>query len=772
MEPLSPILDNRKYQALLDESVARIRVHTPEYTNFNRSDPGMTLVEVFAFLAESVLYRANQIPERNRAKFLSLLGVHLQPGSSARGLIVINNEKGPLATETLNAGVEVSARQIPFRTERGLDVLPVEGRVFYKRSVALQDTTVEDYYRQLYASYFDPADSTSPTQPKFYQTVPLVLQGGKTGAFNEFGVNPGVDLSRDTVDSSLWIALLLRKADARPIQPGDPSPFDAARTALAGKTLSLGLVPWLDDNTRNLLPPRKPTANVAAAQLRFEIPAVPPNGKVHTAQGQLAPKYKSLPARAFVNVLEMPGTIELTLPSSSAELTLWNDLDPLEPGVDDLPPALDDTEVASRLITWVRVRAPKSTAAHVLWCGINATPIAQRSEIDNELVGTGTGEPDQSLQLANTPVLPDSVTLTITPAGAGTPAETWLPIDDLFAADSEVLTPDLRLAPGQQIARRAPPLINVFTLDAQNGLIRFGDGTHGRRPPFGCTIRANYAYSSGGAGNVAAGAVNQASQLPTFTVGNPIRTWGGADAETVSAGEKQIARYLQHRDRLVTAEDFDTIVRRTPGVQIGRLDVLPTYHPGSTATGGYAPGAVTLLLLPLHDPDHPDAPQPDRVFLDSVCDYVNDRRLVTTEVVLRGPDYVPIYCSIGLRLEDGTSASGAAEVREVVRTAVRNFLSPYSWRLNKSVLAIEISAVAARIPGVQAVTGALLAEVEGPDKPEVAIEGLQLPQLAGLSITVGDPVPIDEVRGALNPDAPTSGTGGTLAIPIVPEECT
>src|SRR5215216_2179475 len=93
-----PNLDNRSYQQILDDALARIPVHTPEWTNFNQSDPGVTLIEVFAFMVENLLYRSNQIPERNRRKFLSLLGVPLQPASSAKGLVTIDNERGPLQT--------------------------------------------------------------------------------------------------------------------------------------------------------------------------------------------------------------------------------------------------------------------------------------------------------------------------------------------------------------------------------------------------------------------------------------------------------------------------------------------------------------------------------------------------------------------------------------------------------------------------------------------------------------------------------------------------
>src|ERR1041385_7151148 len=97
-----PAVDSRNYQELLNEALARIPVHNPEWTNFNRSDPGVTLIELFAFLTESLLYRANQIPERNRRAFLSLLGVPLQPATSAHGLVRFALDGGPARPITLN----------------------------------------------------------------------------------------------------------------------------------------------------------------------------------------------------------------------------------------------------------------------------------------------------------------------------------------------------------------------------------------------------------------------------------------------------------------------------------------------------------------------------------------------------------------------------------------------------------------------------------------------------------------------------------------------
>src|SRR4051812_1232615 len=131
--PATPVIDERDYQQLLDSALRRIPIHNPEWTNFNRSDPGVTLIELFAFLGESVIYHLNQMPDRMRRAFLALLGVPLAPASSARGLVTFSLDGGPPAPLLLHAGVEVRAGQVPFRTAAALDVLPVEARAYYKR---------------------------------------------------------------------------------------------------------------------------------------------------------------------------------------------------------------------------------------------------------------------------------------------------------------------------------------------------------------------------------------------------------------------------------------------------------------------------------------------------------------------------------------------------------------------------------------------------------------------------------------------------------------
>ena len=83
----SPILDDRSYQQLRDELVRRIPVYAPEWTDHNASDPGITLIELFAFLGENLLYRFNQIPDATKLAFLRLLQIPLRPATAARALV-------------------------------------------------------------------------------------------------------------------------------------------------------------------------------------------------------------------------------------------------------------------------------------------------------------------------------------------------------------------------------------------------------------------------------------------------------------------------------------------------------------------------------------------------------------------------------------------------------------------------------------------------------------------------------------------------------------
>jgi hypothetical protein len=752
----SPPIDPRRYSDLVDEMVARIPVHTPEWTNFNAADPGITLVQLFAHVTESLIYRTNQIPARNRAKFLQLLGQPLAPASAATGLVAFANERGPTDSAILSAGTDLVAGTVPYRTTASLDVLPVEGQLFIKRPLASPPQKLIDYYSLLYASYGRPA----PASLTLYESLAV-----PTGSIIDFA---------NSVDRTLWIALLGRDIDR---QSGD-DPWSALRKALAGRKLSLGLVPDAMGTERRLGPQ---PASAVASILSFERPAV--ETALRSDQtGPPEPAYVTLPAGANFDPLLQPGIVELTLPAA-ASLSTWTDLDPLEAGVGNLPPAIDDAAIAGRLITWIAVRAGAAADLKLRWAGINAAPAKQYAMVNAEPLTSGDGTPNQQRRLGRAPILPGSVIITGLPATAGNGPREWQEIDDILAAGPEIPVHD---AP---VARPGPT--DVFSLDAEAGVVSFGDGLTGRRPELGEALYASYGWSNGATGNVGAGALKAGPLLIAgISATNPLPMSGGADAETIATAEKHIPRVIQHRDRLVTAADFRSIAWRTPGVAVGRIDVLPAAHPDIAPVAiGTAPGAVTLLAIPAFDPAHPTAPRSGREFLDALCRQLDPRRLVTTELVVRGPDYVGVWISVGIEVAGGF---GSAEVESAVAARLTAFLSPLpprdtsleklipplfgaepdpgagGWPLGRAVFARSLLAEAARTPGVVAVINLLLARGSQATTESVPLTGLELPEILGISVVAGDPVPLDLVRGAV---PSTASDQRRLPVPVVAESC-
>src|SRR5215471_6271093 len=132
MPIVPPSLDDRRFDDLVEDLLARIPAHTPEWTNPRLGDPGRTLIELFAWLTDTLLYRANLIPERQRLAFLKLLGVQMKPAVPARGIVTVSiDDKTATAVQVMQALATVKG-PVNFESTSEITILPVAGEVYYK----------------------------------------------------------------------------------------------------------------------------------------------------------------------------------------------------------------------------------------------------------------------------------------------------------------------------------------------------------------------------------------------------------------------------------------------------------------------------------------------------------------------------------------------------------------------------------------------------------------------------------------------------------------
>jgi len=122
-----PNLDDKTFEELVEEAKRWIPIYAPEWTDHNVHDPGITFIELFAWLAEMQIYRLNRITDKNRLKFLKLLGTKPLPANSVRVDVEFSSDNiitVPKRTKVTTKDAEME--KITFETNEDIEVLPVE----------------------------------------------------------------------------------------------------------------------------------------------------------------------------------------------------------------------------------------------------------------------------------------------------------------------------------------------------------------------------------------------------------------------------------------------------------------------------------------------------------------------------------------------------------------------------------------------------------------------------------------------------------------------
>lgn len=741
-----PRLDDRRYDDLVDELLARIPAHTPEWVPAQIGDPGRTLVELFAWLADTVLYRANLIPERQRLAFLQLLGMPLSPAHAAQGVVsLLLDEKRPVTGVTIAKGARLPG-PVNFETISEVSVLPVSGECYYKRALSsAEKSELADMIEGL--RQFHKIDGAVDA----YVTTPAFVDG--------MAAKAGLDVVQDTADHSLWMALFA----------ADPADVAMVKSALAGdgegrQILNVGIAPAivLPESFDEIRRPGQLDHNwwISTADLLDGNP-------VYSSLRRLSDTTQEYTRR---------GIERLVLPGDRADFgVLEGDArKEANAGVGERPPRLDDPDRLSRLVAWLRLRpAGNLESLPLSWAGINAVEIDQRQTVRDRVIGQSDGSADQVLQLALTSIEPSTFDMQVEESGLG--YVTWQAVEDIALG-------------GRDDA--------VFVLDSEAGTVRFGDGIHGRIPEAGRRIRVAQMRAGGGvSGNLAAGTLKEidakgldgAAITRKLKVVQGINTGGGIDAETLDEAELRIPARLRHRNRAVTEEDYHSLVLEAPGVNIGRVEVLPRFMPRQRRFN--VPGVVSVMVLPRKEMVEAPNPRPDQPIIQKVYDYLSTRRPLATELYVIGCEYIPVAMSVGITVRPGF---GFDQVNYDVRQVVQHYfwpLPPYGpagegWLLGRSIKDRELEVIVAQVKGVNTVTGVNLFRQQNKlwqivprsqqcQAIQIDLEQWQLPELLAVTVSTDGVIP-ETVTGITigGTGAGTEGgVGGGVALPVVPEIC-
>jgi predicted phage baseplate assembly protein len=590
----APNLDNRLFEDLLTEAKLRIPRYNRGWTDFNESDPGITLVQLFAWFTELMLAQFNQIPDVNYIKFLQLMGLELRPAQPATAHLTFYPTPGAVV-DPVPQYTQVVAQPanggdpLIFETAAGVDVI----------RIPLTDLQVFDGSA--------PADVTPANVPGAPDFSPFGITGQPGSALYLGFTPPDPPATGRLFPQEIRLLVFLPEQS----QPAQPQDADEVKVPLSSPvTLTWEYHPAAD-------PARWEPLNVYND-----------DSLAFTRQGYIQ--------------LEGPSDI---VPSQELQVT--------------------DQRY------WLRARLADGNypAGHVPlvdFIRFNTVPALNLATIVDEELGPSDGTPNQIFQLFKQPVLPDSLVLNV--ESATTDPQTWQRRDDFFASTNAD---------------------QHYTLNPNTGVITFGDGTRGMIPVAGALIvAARYRFGGGAAGNVGPGGINglPGSVQGLASVTNERAAAGGREEQSVDELKTLAPHQLRTRQRAVTADDFTALASQAG--QVAKATAIPRMHPDFP--GADVPGTVTVIIVP----DNTDlAPAPTVDQCRAVAAYLNNYRLLTTELLVKGPAYTTIAVAATVAAQPYVSFD---EVSQNVIAALNFYLDPLARIPTKPKLSETTLAVAGK----------------------------------------------------------------------------
>jgi predicted phage baseplate assembly protein len=703
-----PNLDDRKFNDLVEECLLRIPRYCPEWTNHNPSDPGVTLVELFAWLTDQMLFRFNQVPYRNYIVFLEMLGIRLEPPAPAYTEL----------TFYLTKAQPVAVR-IPYSTEVATLRTETEAAIVFS-------TDCEQVIGTPTIKHLLTADITDQQPTQLRDRTPSNQQWTT--------LEETLLFEQSTPGNCFYLVL------------------DDPHQAIAGNVLALNL-------------------RGAAARTTGIDPDHPPrrweawNGNEwhpilrQETDDQTRGFSFSEFAQSGMRSLQDGADVILHLPQQFPECEFGDSSAAPYRGhwircVYTYPEELQPSYSCSPSLVGISVRAIGAT--------VNAS---QCVRIERELLGISNGKAGQVFELQGKPVLErdperQEYIEVVLPDGS---RQRWTEVLDFADSTAEQphytidsMTGTVQFGPlirepaqlrqrTQQRLQHQPGGRAMWMGRTANPHSATTNGTHydrnptrngqilthtptfpelenqvwerqyGKVPPLGAEIYM-VAYRTGGGsiGNVQPETLTiLKSAIPYVkSVTNYAAARGGVDAESLEDAVLRVPHLLRTRESAVTPEDFENVAKRASRA-VARAHCL-------TSTSRATAGIVQLLIVPQADLTQTDwrrGMAPDRTFtltphlLNALHTYMSDRKPLGVQVTLQEPDYVGVSVRVEVLLDPLYAYPQAEDtIRYHLLTTLYRFLNPLTggidgsgWPLGRPLYLADIIALcqSQAIPGVR-----------------------------------------------------------------------
>lgn len=650
-------LDQITFEEMLEQARNKIAGCYPEWTDFNYHDPGITLIELFAWLKEIQQYGLDHVGDAHRMSCLHLLGADVRHRQGADAFVCVQTKQA----RTVPAGTRFLASGIVFETEdpQELPGIPVASCL-----------------------------ALSPGGERLGYLDSEQMAMGNQVSFRPFGrlAEPGTCLyircgGPLPVKKELRLTVRVNEGRQRSRNPAGADTRPLAAYSLSSRSRSgIQRVKLLEDGTFGFL---------FDGQIRFLLEEEMEPWEVDQEEGYFLrfrleeSQYELPPAVSFLDL----NTLKVKQKETAA---CWLSAEENGDGTfraahalcicGELRVFLQEGEQYREIPAQIQLKDPGSGSVKIrpegeLPSGSRVHVLAGRKEDwyeGHRILGMGHGFPHECFLLDEPCISREELVILVEEPDRPGSFCRW----------------EQRKSFGG-----SGPEDRHYCVDGMGGRILFGDGFHGMAPE-GKILLASCVWVQGREGNIKAHRLCPDPSGPLGDLGadNPWRACGGRDEETVAQAFDRVRRELSSPGNLVTAEDYEQAVYQTPGLRIESCRAIFGDTSGKQT--------VQLVVKPCSLEKRPGL---TKAFIQNIREHLEAGRLLGTRIQVLAPVYIRLLVYLEVVVYPQYQ-----EAEEMIRKAVEEHLFPVKTRFGRTASCSGLYGQVDRLPCVSGIRSLLL----------------------------------------------------------------
>ena len=639
-------LNNESVEEILEESLNNVVYLSDQWTDFQEADPGITLIELFAWLNHAQHQYLNVFSPGVQDNFLKLLDINIWRRRGSETYIEVSEVSKdvsiPIRTPWISG--DMVFENLNHQTVAGAKILSVE----FENP---ESPSEEEYYK------FDGTQN-------FYLFGKDTKRKNDSNVIRSFTINFDRPLPKDSIFNIYFSVYSGKNIKRNPVRSSDKfEPMAKVKWEYYGK--KGGKVGWHEakvnrDNTYNFL-----FSGIVKLICQGEMT---PLDEVYKLRVTLVYDEYDYPPRVnniLMNVMKAVqndtwcDNVIITKEQIDADRTVQIFTNIAIYGRSEVYlkkrggwvrtniPTFKSMITDGRLIVdlsgvWDEIKTLKSADEAVMVVSYN------KDKLSEPVLGSGTAMSEQIFKFDTKNLQDSDLEIMVSEAVDGEEIfYKWKPVRDFSSSN--------------KYSRH-------YMIDDEEEQIIFGDHEHGAAPRIGkdniriCRLRRTRGKESNCKEGLIKSVITQNKTIKNSRINQILPATGGADEETTEHAMGRAAELFNNPERAITLKDYESIVKRTPGLTFTNVKILPNYMPGEDVS---KQNCVTVavrwnrkigLTLP-------------KSFEKNIMNHINKYRLINTKIKIVSPVYIGLVIS-GDVVVDSSYRESEGRIEEEIKNFV------------------------------------------------------------------------------------------------------